>query len=456
MQSLLKISVGTPMIALSNTEKYNEFSSNIFEIDKLSKKLDEAGNTLINERQKLNDSELLKANLEEKVQERTAELTKELQIKTEFLNNVSHEIRTPVQGVTAISKGLVDHWSDFDDTKKYKFIKDIFKSSDKLFFLINNLLDVSKFSSGKMKFHFEMVDIKKIIRIVEDEFKLYLTDNNLKILHQIDPVVITKCYADSNRICQVIRNLLSNAIKFTNGGVIKIKVENTSIFNDQDNKSIDYIKVSVKDNGVGIPESEIDQIFESFSQSSRTKTVTIGSGLGLSICREIIKGHSGQIWAENNKGEQGATILFTIPSLEKQQQDEIIVDRTKIINILLIDDEDVSHTSLSLLLYGKNFNIHACNSGHTALDYLNKHNREVDLIMLDLIMPDIHGLEILKTIKQDKNLSHIPVLIQSGMAGNSEVADAVKFGAIDHIEKPFNKRLLLDKINLVLSKKNGN
>ena len=160
----------------------------------------------------------------------------------------------------------------------------------------------------------------------------------------------------------------------------------------------------------------------------------------------------GQIWAENNNDGPGATVYFTIPAIEREGQDIKIVDKSRTINILLIDDEEVSYSSLSLLLYGKNFNISACNSGHAALDYLNKNSRQVDLIMLDLIMPDIHGLDILKMIKQNNNICHIPVLIQSGVAGNSEITQAMELGAVDNIEKPFNMRLLLDKINSIIGK----
>lgn len=449
IQSLFKLRVVNPMINLSNLKNYNNFNSDIYEIDNLSSKLRNVDLRIEQERQNILDAESIKVNLEEKIKERTADLANELTVKTEFLNNVSHEIRTPVQGVTAISKGLVDHWADFDDAKKFKFIKDIFKSSDKLFLLINNLLDVSKFSSGKMNYHFEVIDIKKAIKNVEEEFKLFLSDNNLKIVHEVSEGAHLKCSGDSNRLCQVVRNLLSNAIKFSSGGEIRVKVDN--IFEEREGQKVELIRVAVKDNGVGIPEGEVDKIFDSFSQSTRTKTVTIGSGLGLSISREIIKAHNGNIWAENNANGTGATIYFTIPATEREDKEKELVDKSRTINILLIDDEDVSFSSLSLLLYGKNFNVYACNSGHAALDYLNKHSRQIDLIMLDLIMPDIHGLDILRMIKQSHNLSHIPVLIQSGVAGTSEIAQAMEIGAVDNIEKPFNKILLLDKINAILA-----
>jgi two-component system sensor histidine kinase ChiS len=456
IQTFFKIRVVNPILLLNNLAEYSHFNSDIVEIDNLSSKLCNVDEKIANERQKILDAEALKINLEEKINKRTAELSHELNIKTEFLNNVSHEIRTPVQGVTAISKGLVDHWTDFDDAKKFKFIKDIFRSSDKLFLLINNLLDASKFSAGKMTYHFESTDMKNVIKNVAEEFKLFLSDNNLQIVHEFQKGLHSKCNADSNRMCQVIRNLLSNAIKFSSSGEIKIRVDNLFEQNPVNTIERESIRVAVQDNGVGIPENEIDQIFDSFSQSSRTKTITIGSGLGLTICREIIKAHDGRIWAENNPNGVGATIFFTIPTIQRLDDKVEKIDKSKTINILLIDDEDISYSSLSLLLYGKNFNISACNSGHAALDYLNKHSRQVDLIMLDLIMPDIHGLDILKMIKQNKNLSHIPILIQSGVAGTAEIAQAMEIGAVDNIEKPFNKNLLIDKINsIIISTRSG-
>jgi two-component system sensor histidine kinase ChiS len=450
VQVLFKIRVINPLIAISKANKFDAFSTNILEVDEIIMKLKNVAKVEEIEELKRSYMDKQESEIDIKVKKRTAALENELGVKTEFLNNVSHEIRTPVQGITAITKGLIDHWSEFDDPKKYKLVKDMFKSSDKLFFLINNLLDISKFSSGKMQFSFERVDIRKIIKLVMDEFRPYIEENKrIRINVNIEKKSNFVCYADFNRVAQVLRNLISNAIKYTREGFIEIKADNFVTIGSEHGEEVNYIRVAIKDTGVGVPEDEVEQIFESFSQSSRTKSLSIGTGLGLSISREIVIGHKGKIWAENNKNEPGVTFIFTLPNLVENKYDEKLKDKNKKIRILLIDDEDTSNTSLSLLLYGLNFEIHAVTSGHSALDYLNKHKLEIDLIMLDLIMPDMHGMEILKAIKSDKSLAGIPVLIQSGIAGNAEISDALKLGAVDHIEKPFDKRALLDKITSI-------
>ena len=456
IQVMFKIKVIRPVIALNKLSKESinttigvgNFSSTIIEIDEIAAKINNLSEILNGEKQRLDEVEHIKSVLEEKVSERTANLENALKVKTEFLNNISHEVRTPVQGVTAITKGLVDHWNEFDDNKKFKLVKDVFKSSDRLFYLINNLLDISKFASGKMQFHFEKADIRRIVKQVTEEFKLYIDDNkNLKLSVTVQKDCNVDCLVDPSRITQVLRNLLSNAIKFTKSGSVEILIDN--YLPKGRDKNISYIRVGVKDSGVGVPVDELEHIFESFEQSSRTKTLAIGTGLGLSISKEIIAGHDCKIWAENNIDQKGTVFYFTLPGSAKIESKEKIIDKSRIINILLIDDEDLNHTSLTLLLYGLNFNITAINTGHGALDYLNKHKQNVDLILLDLIMPDIYGIDILKYIKKDKSLANIPVILQSGLAGDSDITEAMKLGAVAHIEKPFNRTSLLDKINAI-------
>jgi signal transduction histidine kinase len=236
------------------------------------------------------------------VKKRTSELEKALDIKTYFLNNISHEIRTPIQGFTTISEGLVEHWQDFDETKKLELANMVAHNAQRLSTLVTNLLDLSKFSADKMQMDMKEIDLDKIVKNIIDESKgLYINSKNIEI--EFKSKLDMPLFADPKRIGQVLRNLFANSIKFSpdNSKIIAIlEIENNDCH------------FSLQDKGMGIPEKELDTIFEAFTQSSRTKSGAGGTGLGLSICKEILDAHNGKIWAVNNS-TSGATFHFTLP-----------------------------------------------------------------------------------------------------------------------------------------------
>ena len=245
----------------------------------------------------------LNESLEKKVQKRTLELKEALAAKTEFLNNMSHEIRTPIQGFTTLSKGLVDHWYNFDEKKKIKLAKTVASNAERLASLTTNLLDLSKFTANKMLLNLKQINLTALTETIITECEeLYIHDKNIKI-ECIKPKQ-AMLMADEEKITQVLRNLFVNAIKFSpDNSLIKATITLS------DNNCC-FVLV---DQAVGVPENELETIFESFTQSSRTKTNAGGTGLGLSICKKIIDAHHGKLWAENNI-DSGASFYFTIPT----------------------------------------------------------------------------------------------------------------------------------------------
>jgi two-component system sensor histidine kinase ChiS len=260
--------------------------------------------------QELKDSrdDLEKAHnsLEVKVLERTILLKSAIEAKTEFLNNMNHEIRTPMHGFTVLSEGLVEHWYSFDEEKKLYLAKQVASNAQRLMTFISNLLDLSKFGADKMQMNFSSFYINDFIENIIDEFNSLYSTTKLVQINFLQEVKI-KVTADEEKIGQVLRNLLANAIKFCdpNEGFIEIKLYKES--------ASEVAHVQVKDNGVGITTSELEAIFEPFYQSSNTKTKAGETGLGLSICKEIIVGHNGAIWAENNQDQNGSNFHFSIP-----------------------------------------------------------------------------------------------------------------------------------------------
>jgi two-component system sensor histidine kinase ChiS len=441
--SARKIAEGNMMVKIP----YGQYD----EVNFLASQLQEIQNTktqLINAK---NNVDSINSNLEHKVKERTVELEKALAVKTEFLNNISHEVRTPVQGITSIAQGLVEDWKIHNDKKKYALASAVASNSQRLFSLVSNLLDFSLFNSGKMYFNLQNADLVALIKeIIMECDSLYINNKPIKIILDKLPKTAT-LLMDVERISQILRNILTNSIKFMyDEGNIFITITNTTIKNNSHDNIPAYM-ITIKDEGISIPENELVEIFTPFTQSSNTKDKINGAGLGLAICKNIIEGHNGKIWARNNP-KKGVSINFTLPIT--QQQEEIMettnktpkIPNNKLINILMIDDEPTCQMSMDILLSNTNYHLISAYGGVAGLEYLSENFQNIDLVFLDLMMPDMYGLNVLTEMKAKPETANMPVIIQSGTNDNKEIEKALALGAQAYVRKPYKKQQILDLI----------
>jgi signal transduction histidine kinase/Na+/proline symporter/CheY-like chemotaxis protein len=359
--------------------------------------------------------------LESKVSERTSELTRALAIRKEVMNNMSHEIRTPIHGVINLSQEVVDQWDRLSTKDKKMYIQKVADSGNRLMSLVSNLLDLSKAEAGKMTLSCKKRDLGKVVRDVVKEFdplrKGYI---KVKIPAKLDSVA----EFDIVRMSQVIRNLISNAMKYGKQD-IKISLSKTK------DKQLLFV---ISDRGIGIPKDQLRAIFLPFEQSTATKTRAGGTGLGLAICKDMIEAHNGQIWAENNEGG-GAVFKFTIPySVNEDAAEHPVKLAKKSLNVLIIDDEEITRASSSLIVESMGHKAVTMDGGTSALEYLNNGgSKKIDLIMLDLMMPDMYGLSVLEHLKGSRKLQDIPVVLQTGSEDQNEINKAYKLGIIGHM-----------------------
>ncbi len=255
--------------------------------------------------------------LEQRVKERTSDLEKAMEMaevanraKSEFLANISHELRNPMHHILSYSKYGIEKFGSANQEKLQHYFNQIHVSGQRLMNLLNDLLDLSKMEAGKIEYDFANHDIHLTIQEIVTELLPTLQEKELTVIVEEQcKNRIVNC--DAFKIGQVIRNLLNNASRFTpeeNQITIGCKVGKTT----KAGETIKGLIVSVSDKGVGIPPDEYDLIFDKFTQSSMTKTGAGGTGLGLAICREIIDAHKGKIWVENNS-TGGATFSFILP-----------------------------------------------------------------------------------------------------------------------------------------------
>lgn len=247
--------------------------------------------------------------------------------KSEFLANMSHELRTPMHGILGFARFGEDKVHKAKRETLLDYFREIRSCGQRLLMLLNDLLDLSKLESGKIIYEFESHRMDNIVETVIGEFSAMAKDASVQVKFEtanFDTTVVV----DEGKMMQVVRNLLSNAIKYsTSGSEVTIRLHD----------SPDSLTFSVEDRGVGIPEAELNQVFDKFVQSSKTKTAAGGTGLGLPICQKIIYDHKGEIWAKNN-AEGGVTFLFRIPKEQKTKKKlgEILVEQK------LISQEDLN------------------------------------------------------------------------------------------------------------------
>lgn len=366
--------------------------------------------------------------------------------KSEFIAVMSHEMRTPLNGILGMAQYLLnDHSLNIAQQEK---IRDIYASGKLLLTHINDILDISKLEAGKLELTIVPFDLRTLI---EDTFRALDTiakDKNIELILNYPDDLPQYFISDSRRISQTLFNLLGNALKFTHKGSVSLTIECI----EQTNESV-LLRIAVTDTGIGIPSDKLDYVFERFSQVESTyKGRYRGTGLGLAIVKQMLESLGGSIQVTSTIG-LGSTFTCELPlTLQQPAQCEAFKinqiqnhnENNELItqldfNILLIEDDIISQRVAKSFLEDLGCKVEACENAEDALQLLEQ-NFDFDCIMTDVGLPNMSGIELIEKIRnQTKFDPQIPIITLTAHAHQDDRANCFKAGANEVLTKPVDR-----------------
>ncbi|UZE95276.1 CHASE domain-containing protein [Alkalimarinus alittae] len=372
------------------------------------------------------------------------------QAKSNFIANMSHEFRTPLNAII----GLTDLTLKTElSPKQLDYLVKVKSASRTLLSLINDTLDFSKIEAGKMELENITFDLNELLSKIDTLFQYAANEKNIQFQMQKNINISSCITGDPLRIEQVLINLCSNAIKFTEQGSVKVTVSETPV----DNESVSLL-FSVSDTGIGISPAQQQQLFTSFKQADASTTRKYGgTGLGLTICKRLVELMGGTITLKS-KEDQGSTFSFTViceqsaaPTVETKpdshQKPPSSTHLLSGLNILVAEDNLVNQLIAEEVLTGFGASVVLADNGKLALDKLNT-DGPFSAILMDIQMPEMDGYEATKHIRANPSFKDIPIIAMTANALSSDREECLKAGMNDHIPKPFEPE---DVANAILN-----
>jgi PAS domain S-box-containing protein len=362
-------------------------------------------------------------------------------LKTGFLQNMSHEIRTPMHGILGFTSLLEQ--DNIGPKEVKEFASYIRTSGNRMMELINNILDISKIESGEVEVIENKVELIKVMQDLQNLFKPLCDAKGLALSYQLsDELKSAKVITDELKVIQIMSNLISNAVKFTDAGDITFSA------NLKDN----HLEFKVVDTGCGVPEKHRAHIFDRFYQADMSMARGYeGAGLGLSICLGLVNLLGGQISFETVE-DLGSTFIVNLPvQVEHSALPKVLnTPPDPKINgyiVLVAEDDDINYYYLSRVLKTHNFRVLRALNGQEAIDLVSS-KPEIDLILMDIKMPVMNGLQATKIIREQH--PNLPIIAQTAYAFDNEKANAMEAGCTEYLTKPINSSELFSCIEKVM------
>lgn len=400
--------------------------------------------------------------------------------KLQFFINISHEIRTPMTLIISpLEKLLAEH------SEKQPVYLMIYRNAQRILRLINQLMDIRKLDKGQMHLKFRETDIVGFINDLMQTFNYQAQKKNITFTFEkeLEGADSLKVWIDLNNFDKVLMNVLSNAFKYTHeGGNIEVSLKTGH--NDAYRGALkDYFEIDITDNGIGIDKNKIEQIFERFYQIDNDMTQSnFGTGIGLHLSRSLVELHHGIIKAENREDGQGTRFIIRLPlgsnhlkaeelenpeetgsepTISQLPKDSIYETeeenktneyrkpkaKTRYRVLIVEDDEEIRRYTRSEL--DSDFRIYECTNGREGLETILK--EKPDLVISDVMMPEMDGITLCRKIKQNININHIPIILLTAKSKAEDQIEGLEIGADAYIVKPFNTELLRTTISNLIA-----
>ena len=412
----------------------------------------------------------LNQSLESKVKERTAELqqtNEELlratRLKDEFLANMSHELRTPLNAILGMTEGLQDQvYGDLNE-RQLKALRTVERSGSHLLELINDILDLAKIEAGQIELDCTPTSISHLCQASLSFVKQQALQKNIQLELKIPPN-LPSLFIDERRIRQVLINLLNNAVKFTpKGGQVNLEVTLlSSNLATSDRTLLQYLRISVIDTGIGISPENIEKLFQPFMQiDSALNRQYEGTGLGLALVKRIVELHNGRVGLTSGLGigshftvdlphnysseivgnkQPGTTLLLDAPITNEPDNQSFL--------ILLVEDNEANIITTVSYLEAKHYRVLLAKNGQDAIAIAKAH--QPDIILMDIQIPVLDGIEATRQIRLEPNLVDIPIIAITALAMTGDRDRCLAAGANDYLSKPLKLKQLATMIQTLL------
>jgi len=425
------------------------------EIEQLGESFNEMIEALAASRRQVREHQ---EHLEQKIHQRTQALEESMEraeaasrAKSQFLANMSHELRTPLNGIL----GMLDIALDSElSSSQREDLETAKESSLSLLALVNDILDLAKIEAGKMTLERVRFSPKALAEGCHRSLALRAKQKGLDFTWEVEPAIPPSLLGDSLRLHQVLVNLLSNAIKYTHRGSVRLRISSRPA-PTPGNVELRFV---VEDTGIGIPKEKLLSIFEKFTQADSSTTRRYGgTGLGLAICRDLVEMHGGRVWAESEPGLGSAFhVVLELPEAAPLPQEVAVNGAVEVTDashereggvmarILVVEDNPTNQKVVAGLLGKRGYQTTVANHGGEALEALEKST--FDLVLMDVQMPILDGLETTRLIRQDARWRTLPIV---GLTAHAMVGDrqrCLDAGMNDYLAKPVRPAELVETV----------
>jgi PAS domain S-box-containing protein len=370
-------------------------------------------------------------------------------MKTEFLANMSHELRTPLNGIIGHSEILLE---DMTDPEMIDDVRRIHTAGQHLLALVDDLLNLERISAGKTTLNVEIFDVHSVVEDVAAMVQPMIETNGNRLEWSVD-ASIGRLHTDAVKLRQILFNLLSNAAKFTTDGGITLDVLPESHGGEA------WILLRVKDEGIGIPTNKLPRIFESFTQADSTISRAYGgTGLGLTLTQRLSRLLGGDIEVSSEVG-RGSTFEVRLPQRvqvqgEEGEESEDMDGEVPAVThlggsrVLVVDDNEDNRNVMCRRLRRAGYAVDEARGGAEALESIDANT--FDIVLLDIMMPDINGIEVLQTIRESQSRTELPVIMVTAKGMSEDIVEALEAGANDYVTKPPDMPVICARIEIQL------